>query len=150
MGYLRVKQLKDAAFSIRREALKEDKLVYLAVANKSLPYRHGRSKIVYIGTTMRGANRIAESAAKQARHLLQEHGVSQLDFFIVSCTGRQRLKSWKKLERALLLVFRERMGEVPRGNKQGRKIKESDEMRFFKREKLVSILEGHAKAKARG
>ncbi len=48
------------AVTFTRRALGRRKLVYVALANKSRKYRSGyRSRIVYIGTTRKGAKRIA-------------------------------------------------------------------------------------------
>ena len=143
MAFLKVKRTKKAALSISREALHEERLVYLAVANRRINYKYGRSKIVYIGTTRKGAQTIAQSAAKQAKELLGIHGVRELNFFVVACGPRQGLKTWKKLERALIILFRERTGEVPKGNKQGPGFSWTDELSLFSRRKLEKILEDH-------
>ncbi|TAK54741.1 MAG: hypothetical protein EPO24_12920 [Bacteroidetes bacterium] len=83
-----------AAVTITRSAIKNDKLVYIAIANKPMDYNDGkRSRIVYIGTTQAGAKRIAQSAASKAENLLKEHGVKSLDFYTVSSKLRQGLKS---------------------------------------------------------
>lgn len=57
---------------------------------------------------------------------------------IVTCGVRQNVQTWAKLERALLLVFREMYGEIPRCNAQTPT--ESDEFRYFKRERIKDIL----------
>ena len=46
-----------------------------------------------------------------------------------------------KLERGLLLTFREKFGDIPIGNTQGKKMKPIDEMDFFTRRRsaLFSI-----------
>jgi hypothetical protein len=92
-GKLRVKLQSTAAVTITRTALYADRLVYIAVANKRIRYNHDKSCIVYIGTTKNGVFRIAESGAWKATELLNEHGVKQLDFHIVTCSARQKVKS---------------------------------------------------------
>ena len=95
---LSIKFSKDAALTITRHALKREKLVYVAVANRAQKYPRDRSPIVYIGTTKNGVGRVAASAAGQARKLLLAHGVKQLHLFVVSCTALRGVETWKKLE----------------------------------------------------
>jgi hypothetical protein len=54
---------KEPAIVINRIAFRDNKLVYIARANKKLRYPWGKSRIAYIGTTKRGARRMASSAA---------------------------------------------------------------------------------------
>jgi len=51
----------------------------------------------------------------------------------------------QKLERAAILEFRKEYGEVTRLNKQGSKIKETDEFKYFSKKKLKNILKGWEK-----
>jgi len=139
MGLLKIKKSQQAALIIRREALHEERLVYLALANKPIKYKYGRSRIAYIGTTKRGVHRIAQSAAKQSKELLGIHGVRELQFHVVACGPRQGVKTWKKLERALLILFREQLGEVPKGNRQGPGLRWRDEREIFGRRSLEKI-----------
>lgn len=129
------------AVIIHRRANATKRLVYVAVANKQHRYRFGRSSILYIGSTKKGASRVAASAAAKARELLIEHGVKELQFYTVSCSARQRVKTWMKLERGLLLRFRERSGDIPIGNTQGKKMKWTDEPSFFTRRRLDAVLD---------
>jgi hypothetical protein len=108
------------AVIIHRRANANKRLVYVAVANKPHRYRYGRSHILYIGSTKKGASRVAASAAATAQDLFTEHGVKELQFFTVSCRERQHVKTWMKLERDLLLTFRETFGDVPIGNTHGK------------------------------
>ena len=128
------------AITITRRALRRDKLVYIACSNKPHKYQHGRSCIVYIGTTKTGASRIADSAAKKAREILINRGMKQLEFFVVGCAYRQNLETWRMLERALLLIFRQTYGQVPIGNTQGKKIKPKIEQKYFSRRRLESVI----------
>lgn len=138
---LRIKAPRSAALTINRGAIEGAQLVYLALANRRIRYRYGRSYIVYIGTTKAGASRIAASAAAKASEMLALRGVYELTFHVVTCRGRKRVKTWKKLERALLLTFREMYGEVPRCNKQGRGIRWMDEPTYFSGSRLRDIIE---------
>lgn len=82
MNKLTIKSPKLPAVTITREAVKSDKLVYFAVANKALSYPNGmKSRIVYIGTTKNGAHRMAASAASKALDMLGLHGIKHLEFF---------------------------------------------------------------------
>ena len=129
------------AVTIHRRANTNKRLVYVAVANKPHKYIHGRSHVLYIGSTKKGASRIAASAAAKARELLTAFGVKELQFFTVSCRERQHVRTWMKLERGLLLVFREKFGTVPIGNTHGKKMKFTDEMKFFTRGRLSAVLD---------
>ena len=140
MSKLTIQTMKHAAVTIHRRALKRKKLVYIARANKPRRHPHGRSRIVYIGTTKAGASRIAASAAAKARQLLEEHGVKQLDFFVVGCAPRQKVETWRKLERALILTFKHLYGEPPVGNTQGKRMKWRDELTYFTRNRLESVI----------
>lgn len=132
------------AVVINRNAVKKDRLVYIAVANKRSKYRHGRSRIVYIGTTKAGASRIAATAAGKAKELLELHGVTHLEFYVVSCLPRQKVQTWRKMERGLLLCFRERFGEIPKCNRQGKRMKWRDELKYFTEARLRSIIEKYS------
>jgi hypothetical protein len=109
-------------------------------------YRYGRSRIAYIGTTKRGARRIAASAASKADEMLDLHGVKELQFYVVSCRSRQRVKTWHKLERALLLTFREIYGEIPWCNAQGAKLKWKDELQYFTHKRLRGVIGKYERA----
>ena len=80
------------------------------------------------------------SAAKKAGDLLQLPGINTLEARIITCNGRSKVKTWEKLERALLLEFRREYGEVPVGNTQGKGIREGDEFKYFQRTRIRSIV----------
>jgi hypothetical protein len=138
---LSIKKTKKPAVVITRNAIKTKKLVYIAVANKAIKYSYGRSRIVYIGTTKKGAGRIASSAASKAKQVLDTWGYKELEFFVVTCTPRPAVQTWHKLERALLLEFREQFGDVPECNIQGKKMKWTDESKYFTRSALRKVIE---------
>jgi len=130
------------AMKVTRVSLGGKKLVYVILAQKKLKYPWGRSHIAYIGTTKNGISRFAQSAATKAEDVLGLYGVKELDVRIVTCAARQNVKSWVKLERALLLAFRERYGSVPASNKSGKKMKRIDEDDFFAPKRIKTILDG--------
>lgn len=133
---------KEHALELTRIAIGSDKLVYVLLASKKFIYGYGRrSHIAYIGTTRKGAARIAESAAKHAQEVLREHGIKKVTARVVTCAPRQRVKTWLKLERALLLQFRSEYGRVPWWNSQGAKLVETDEFRYFSREAVRVLLQ---------
>ena len=119
----------------------DKKLVYVLVASKGLKYGKNRSRIAYIGTTKKGGSRIAGSVSSRCSSILGLHGVKEFEARIITCRPRQRVKMWIKLERALLLVFREMYDAVPKCNIQGKRFVESDEFDYFARARIKSILD---------
>jgi hypothetical protein len=113
---LSIKFKNQPSLVINRTAFKDDKLVYIIRANRKLRYRFGDSRIAYIGTTRKGARRIASSAVGKGEDLLYRYGIKHLELHIVTCGKIQGIESWKKLERALILRFRESFGDVPVAN----------------------------------
>jgi hypothetical protein len=141
----RVKTSKWPALTITRIGFQADELVYVAMANKSIRYPSGqRSAIAYIGTTKNGVSRIASSAAYKARDILAKHGIRHLEFYVVTAQAKRRVNIPRKLERALLMRFRERFGSVPVGNNHGKKLVWQDELEFFAYHKLDKILDEYA------
>ncbi len=132
---------RHAAIVARRVILKDDKLVYVLVADKKLQYERGRSKIVYIGTTKNGGARIAQSVAIRAKRILNLHGVTEFEARTVSCRPRQRIKIWRKAERAMLLAFKEHFGEVPKCNVQGKNFVDTDEFKYLSRARIRRIID---------
>lgn len=143
---LTIKTGRRPAVVITRAALAHDRLVYLALTNRPFRYPHGRSRIAYIGTTKRGARRIAASAASKADAMLALRGVKELRFYVVSCRSRQGVRTWHRLERALLLTFRELHGAIPCCNKQGGRMKWRDELEYFTLKRLRGIIARYARA----
>lgn len=141
MPRLQLKGGKKPVLVIRREAILNDKLIYLAISNKRHKYPHGRSsRVVYIGTTKNGATRVAASAAGKASDFLRQHGMKELTFFIVTCQPRKNVRTWRKMERAFLLTFRSIYGQVPLYNKQGSRMSERDEFKLFSRAAIENKL----------
>jgi len=129
------------AMQVTRVSLGRKKLVYVILAKKELKYPWDKSRIVYIGTTKKGVARIAQSVAARAQHVLSLHGVREFIVRIVTCPPRSNVKTWEKLERALLLVFRHKYGALPKCNKQGKNMKQTDEFKYFRRDRLERVLE---------
>lgn len=126
---------------VTRVTLHSDKMVYVIVANKKFRYRWGRSPIVYIGTTKKGTGRMAQSAARLTDEVLSKYGVKSFDVRMITCRPRNRVRTWIKLERALLLEFRKMYGNVPEFNIQGKSIRETDEFRYFREDRVRDILQ---------
>jgi len=129
------------AMTIHRRIIKKNKLVYLLVGPRPIKYRDGKSTIVYIGMTSKGAKRIASSVAHRAGEVLETRGFRSMNAYVVSCGATPGLKSWRYLERALLAEFRSRYHELPRCNKQGKKLRWNDKLeRFFRRKAIDKVL----------
>ena len=137
---LQVSLKQETALEVTRVSIGTSKLVYVLLANRKLKYPWGRSRIVNIGTTKKGLSRIASSAASRAEAILANHGVQKCSARVITCQRRQGVKTWRKLERALLLAFRELYGAVPEHNAQGNKIAEKDEFEYFAKSRLKQIL----------
>ena len=126
--------------TVHRLILKKRKIVYLLVGPKPFKYKGGRSRIVYIGTTKKGAHRIASSAAYRAEEILANRGFRAMDVHIVSCGSRPGLKSWSYLERALLAQFKAIYLELPMCNKQSGKRYDDKLRKLFKQTRIEQIL----------
>lgn len=129
------------ALAVARVSIGKEKLVYVLVCDKKLQYENGRSRIAYIGTTKRGLSRITQSVAARAEKILALHGVLNFHARVVTCNPRQHVKTWHKLERAMLLRFRETYGEVPCCNSHGKNMKERDEFEYFAKTRINRILD---------
>jgi len=129
-----------AALTITRFALDHDRLVYVFVTDRSLKYAHGQSHIAYIGTTKKGTERISQSVSTRAEAILRLHGVRSFQAKVLTCRRRRRVKMWFKLERALIVAFRNRFGEIPRCNVKGNKMTEKDVFRLFRRERVDAVI----------
>ncbi len=117
---LRISTGKLPALTVTRQAISKSKIAYALTANKALKYPDARSTIAYIGTTERGLKRMTETVAARADDLLTNHGINTLEVHVIQCKGKQRVKSWKSLEHALLLCFKRYYGAVPLANKIGK------------------------------
>jgi hypothetical protein len=126
---------------VTRVSFKNKKLVYVILAQKTLKYPWGRSRIAYIGTTKKGMARFAQSAAAKAEEVLSLYGVREMEVRLVTCHSRPNVRSWVKLERAMLLSFRERFGDLPICNTMGKRMKRTDEHAYFSHKRIATILD---------
>jgi hypothetical protein len=138
---IRLSLHRDEALRANRVFVGNDKLVYVLLADKRLSYQKGKSRIVYIGTTKNGGYRVAESVAAQSARILDMHGVRSFHARVVTCQPRQNVKTWHKLERALLLEFKRRFGEVPKCNSHGRAMVETDEFKYFHKAGVAGVID---------
>jgi hypothetical protein len=138
--HLKVSLKRFHAIEVTRIAIGNQKLVYALIADRKFSYPHGKSSVAYIGTTKRGIERVASSVAYRAEDILGEHGVQKISARIITCKPRRKVKTWIKLERALLLAFRGAYGKVPIYNLQGHKIRETDEYNYFSRDALRKLV----------
>lgn len=125
---------------VTRAGIAAQKLVYVMLANKKLRYPRGSSRIAYIGKTQRGVARLASSAAHRAEDLLEMRGVRELAIRVVTSRPRRNVETWSKLERALLLSFRDIHGRIPLLNRQGKNFHWKDEKRYFDRDNIEDLL----------
>lgn len=134
---------KKPALLAHRPLVKNSKAAYLFCScSKIVKYSLGRSRIVYIGSTSNVVSRIPVSAGERAHSILNTHGISGFAVFVVSCQPVQKGKTWRKLERALLIRFRERYGRQPLCNTAGKKLVEHDEFaKYFSRAEVDCVLD---------
>lgn len=137
---LQVSLRKAPALTVRRVALEHERLVYVICADRKLRYENGYSHIAYIGTTKKGIARVAGSAAFRAEDVLWSHGVQSFDVRLVTCRGRNGIRSWCRLERAMIISFREMYGEIPLCNVQGSGFAEDREFVTFRRSRIDQII----------
>ncbi|UCG49067.1 MAG: hypothetical protein JSU94_04645 [Phycisphaerales bacterium] len=138
---LTVSLKKKHAMQVTRVSVGKRKLVYVILANRALKYPWARSRVAYIGTTKKGMARIAQSVAARAKDVLSLHGVREFTVRIITCAPRQNMRTWIKLERALLLTFRHKYGSLPKCNTAGKNMKERDEFKYFTHKRLERVLE---------
>jgi hypothetical protein len=129
------------AMQVTPVSIGKKKLVYVIVTKKALRYPWGRSRVAYIGTTKKGMARFAQSAAAKAQDVLSLHGVREFSVRILTCGRRQSVKTWEKLERGLLIIFRQKYGALPKCNTAGKRMKARNEFRYFRRDRLEKALE---------
>lgn len=118
MRRLKIKISKTALLTVTRSPQWNDKMVYILAANKYFKYQNGRSRIIYIGTTKKGAGRPAASAVNKASQAFGKlHGVKTIEVHIATCRPRRNLQTWKHLESSLLDTFVNRYFQLPKYNK---------------------------------
>ncbi|HWZ42365.1 MAG TPA: hypothetical protein VNW97_02770 [Candidatus Saccharimonadales bacterium] len=133
------------AMTIWRSRYWRRRIVYVLRADKSIKYKNGRSRIIYIGETVRGTKRPASSAAAKAWEAfgkgrgLKIRGLKKIDVHPVTFQGKQSVKLWKVLERDLLAVFKEKHGEPPHYNFHGKGFS-VDDIAYFRKKRLLSVI----------
>jgi len=140
-GRLQISLKRDEALRATRVTIGKEKLVYVLVADKRLRYPKGKSRIAYIGTTKKGVARIAQSVAVRGEKILKLNGVRTFHARIITCNPRQNVETWKKLERGLLLCFRDTFGKVPECNKTGKRMRPKDEFDLFVKKRITNIID---------
>ena len=138
---LRISLKQREAISVDRITVGKLKLAYIICADRKIRYEKMRSRIVYIGTTKNGISRVAQSAASRSDKVLGLRGVGRFTVHIVTCTPRRNVKSWHKLERALLLTFKEMFGQVPTCNTHGKNTRWKGEEELFRKKRLRQVIE---------
>ena len=95
-------------------------MAYILVADKSYKTASGlRSRVIYIGTTAKGAGRPAASAVNKASQMFYKaRGVRTIDVYLVTCQGKQATATWKLLEAALIHTFWNIHHQIPTYNKK--------------------------------
>jgi hypothetical protein len=116
------------------------------VADKPISYRLGRNRIVYIGATGVGSDRIMNSIAERIPDAFKIHGVNTIEVHEIACAPRQRLRTWWVLERACLLIFKETYGQPPRLNTHGTRLWWTNEARYFDLDQLRRLLRRYERA----
>ncbi len=118
-------------------------MVYILVADKAFKYLNGnrRSRIIYIGTTGKGARRPATSAVDKASEAFGTlRGVRRIEAHIATCGGRKAVRTWEHLESSLLAVFRERYWSLPKYNLKTGAVRYAEDVSLFRRKALEKLL----------
>jgi hypothetical protein len=105
---------------LRGRQWKKKKMAYILLADKSYKTTSGlRTRVIYIGTTAKGAGRPAASAVNKASEIFyKDYGVRKIEVFIVTCSARQNMQTWKVLEAALIHTFWDIYHQIPKKNKK--------------------------------
>jgi hypothetical protein len=140
MKRLRISLKRHEAIAVDR-VISKLKLAYVICADSKIRYPKARSRVAYIGTTKNGIDRVAQSAVSRSDAVLGLRGVNRFVVHILTCTPRRNVKSWHQLEWALLLVFKEMFGEVPKCNTHGKNYRWRDEAMLFAKLRLRTVLE---------
>ena len=142
MRTLRIKCSKNPFLTVERSKQKLRRMVYILVANKyyRYPKNKRKSRIIYIGTTGKGARRPAASAVDKASEAFRLRGVKKIEVHIVTCAGRKAVKTWKKLEAALIAAFWERYFDIPEYNKIKGGVRSVEDVSLFRPKALQKLL----------
>lgn len=138
---LPVRSHREEALYVTRVATKSSRLVYVFVCDKKVRYPEAWSRIAYIGMTRNGVWRVAASIAQRAKTILGTRGIYAFWVQVVTCRAKQGVKTWHKLERAMLLAFKERFGDVPICNDKGKAMKVRDEFAYFAKARIRRVID---------
>jgi len=105
---------------LRSRQWDKKKMAYILVADKSYKTASGlRTRVIYVGTTAKGAGRPAASAVNKASQVFYKaRGVRTIDVYLVTCRARQATPTWKLLEAALIHTFWNIHHQIPTYNKK--------------------------------
>jgi hypothetical protein len=117
--------------------------VYFQVADRPIPYKHGKNRIIYVGSTQATSSRSLTSLADVVPYRSRIPGLHRIEVHIIECELRQGVKSWRVLERACLIIFRERYGELPWLNSQGSKMEPGTEFKLLDRSQVRRLIRGY-------
>ena len=131
------------AIRFERANYGKDKIVYILTVNKPHHYTRGRSHIVYIGTSEKGASRVATSSVNKGKPYLEDHGIKTLSAHVIPAPLKPKVKMWEELESALLLAFLREYGDKPDANKQLPRGKSERIFKYFKEKDILRILKTH-------
>jgi hypothetical protein len=142
MGVLRIRCSKKPLLTVHRSTRWKRRMVYILAANKSYTYNSGRrSRIIYIGTTGKGARRPATSAVDKASEAFSGlRGVREIGVYVATCRGRQAMKTWEHFESALLATFRELHFELPKYNKRKGSVNHPEDIHLFRDKALQKVI----------
>lgn len=141
MPKLRVR-VNGEALRATRVLVAAQRVAYVFQASRAIQYTLGPSRVVYVGSSSNGPGRVTASVSDRATDILARHGVQAFVACILTCGPRQNVKTWHKLERALLIRFRERFGQPPLCNAHGRRMRASEEFTtLFSQTRIDSIID---------
>ena len=127
--------------TVTRLASGSPQLCYVVTANRIVAYPSGRSKVVFIGATEEGLSKVVTSVASRADQIFQNHDLTHFEAHVVTCKSVPRVPIWQKLERALLITFRDLYGSAPLCNAFGSGLLAEDEFDYFSKERIENVLE---------
>ncbi len=110
--------------------------MYLLVSPRRHPYPKGRSRVLYVGRTRVGAERILSSLSERIWKAFRLHGVHSLEVFVVHWKGMKRLNSSRHAENAFLVAFRQLHGRLPILNDKGEGLDENEAFEWFSRREV--------------
>ena len=137
-----VRVAREPALTCTRRALvAQREAVYIIRADRAVTYTDHRSRIVYVGTSKRGLDRMAASVARRAPSALARRGVRRIEVIPVTYEAQSAPVNLL-LERALLATFIELYGERPALNKTGGRTRLEPAFAVFSKRRMRNILLG--------